>query len=288
MQDESPMPARIEGATKQDPALCAVAVRRKISRIPKLAVVLGSGFGSLTALLTNSIRLPYSGLPSWPLGTIQGHAGELIVGTLEGVPILLLSGRAHYYEGLSLAETTFPIRVLAELGIDTLLLTNAAGGIADGMKPGDLMVIQDHINFMGENPLRGMVPPGRERFVDLTAAYDPVLQELLLDAGKRTKIPLQQGVYLAVSGPSYETPAEIRAFRFLGASAVGMSSVPEAIVARQCEMKVAGLSCITNVAAGLGGKSQKVDHGEVLDVGQRVADGAGRLLTQFVKSWAGI
>ena len=273
---------------ERNPTACAKTVRRQIPSIPRLAVVLGSGFGSLAALLADRISIPYSGLPGWPRGTVYGHAGELITGSLDGVPILLLSGRAHFYEGLSLAETTFPIRVLAELGIDTLLLTNAAGGIADGMKPGDLMVIQDHINFMGENPLRGPVEFGRERFVDLTAAYDPMLRDLLLAAGKRARVPLQQGVYLAVSGPSYETPAEIRAFRLLGASAVGMSSVPEAIVARQCGIKVAGLSCITNVAAGLGGKSQTVDHLEVLDVGRRFADRAGRLLVQFVKSWARI
>ncbi|HTI69993.1 MAG TPA: purine-nucleoside phosphorylase [Candidatus Limnocylindria bacterium] len=261
-------------------------IQDRIPALPKLAIVLGSGFGNLADRLTDAHSIPYSDLPGWPIGKVPGHAGKLAVGRLGSVPVILLCGRAHYYEGFSLEEVTFPIRVLAELGVETLLLTNAAGGIADRMRPGDFMVIQDHINFMGENPLRGTwgVPP--KGFVDMTTAYDITLQEQLLDAGKEAQIPLHRGVYLSVSGPSFETPAEIRAFRILGASAVGMSSVPETIVARQCGLRVAGLSCITNVAAGLGGKDQKVNHEEVLDVGQQVADSAEKLVEGFVRRWS--
>ena len=208
-------------------------------------------------------KISYAKIPGFPKPTVSGHAGELYFGHLGRTPVLVLSGRAHFYEGHDMERVTFATRTLAALGITDLLLTNAAGGINKKFRPGDFMVLTDHINFMGVNPLRGgdalspsvsvtgaSLPP-LPRFVDLTETYDKKLHELLFKAGKISKLKLQRGVYLAVSGPSYETPAEIRAFAKLGADAVGMSTVPEAIVARQYGMRVAAVSCITNLAAGI-------------------------------------
>ena len=193
----------------------------------------------------------------------------------------VLAGRAHYYEGFDWPEVTMGVRVLAAMGVTELLLTNAAGGIRRGLEPGDFMAISDHINLTGANPLRGPVSQGHERFVDMTRAYDGALLGRMKQAGKDAGIEVADGVYAAVAGPSFETPAEIRAFGRMGADAVGMSTVAEAIVARQCGLRVAGLSCITNVAAGLAGKGQQVTHAEVLDVARSVATRATRL----VKAW---
>jgi purine-nucleoside phosphorylase len=195
--------------------------------------------------------------------------------------MLALSGRAHYYEGHSLASITFPVRVLAEFGVRTLLLTNAAGGISRRLHPGEFMCLKDHINFMGANPLRESHGDAKNRFVDLSAAYDCALNRLLARAAREARVQMHSGVYLAVSGPSYETPAEIRAFARLGADAVGMSTVPEAIVARQCGLKVAALSCITNLAAGR--NHGALSHEEVLAVGEQVKLRAARLLEKFAE-----
>jgi len=248
---------------------------------PTLAIVLGSGFQRATARLRIEAEIPYSKLPGFPKPGVGGHAGKALIGRFGNAPVLVLSGRAHFYEGHSMEAVTFPVRVLAEFGIRDVLLTNASGGINREFKPGDFMRIVDHINLMGANPLRGELPPGRERFVDLTLAYDPKLAKLLDRAATRAKLRLRRGVYLAVAGPSYETPAEIRAFARLGADAVGMSTVPEAIVARQCGLRVAGLSCITNLAAGMGGRS--LSHEEVLETGQRVSEQAAELIESFVQ-----
>jgi purine-nucleoside phosphorylase len=202
---------------------------------------------------------------------------------LGNTPVAVLSGRAHYYEGHALEQVTFAMRVLAELGIRDVLLTNAAGGVNRKFRPGDFMLLTDHINFMGANPLRGPALPQRPRFVDLTQTYHPRLSGLLRVAAKRCKLKLRSGVYLAVSGPSYETPAEIRAFARLGADAVGMSTVPEAIVARQCGLNVAGLSCITNLAAGRGRAT--LSHDEVLETADRVKHSAASLLECFAKAY---
>jgi inosine/guanosine/xanthosine phosphorylase family protein len=270
----------------RSPVTAATAIKRLLNGIPRIALVLGSGFGRIAENLAESRTISYRRLPGWPVGSVEGHAGKLVAGSLNGIPVLVLAGRAHFYEGFDLAETTYPVRVLAELGIDTILFTNAAGGIAKGMCPGDFMAIDDHINFMGVNPLRGPVASGRERFLDMTHAYDLELVGFIESAAKKAKVRIHRGVYLAVSGPSFETPAEIRAFRSLGASAVGMSTVPEVIVARQCGLRVAGLSCITNVAAGMGGKDQKVDHVEVLETVNKVTSVARALLGEFVGFWA--
>ena len=215
---------------------------------------------------------------------MSGHAGRLLLGRLGGTPVLVLSGRAHFYEGHTFDKVTFAVRLLAEYGIRSLLLTNAAGGINRRFHAGDFMVLTDHINLMGVNPLRGPCASGRQRFVDLTCAYDEKLREQLFLAGRAAKVKLQRGVYLALSGPTYETPAEIRAFARLGADAVGMSTVPETIVARQCGLRVAGLSCITNLAAGR--SPAPLSHAEVLETAERVKTAASELIERFAASYA--
>lgn len=267
--------------TPPDPTATAARLRRLSPVRPRLAVVLGSGFGGVAQAVPAAARIPFRRIPGFPVGRVDGHAGELLMATWHGTPVAVLCGRAHYYEGFGFDQVAFPVRVLAAMGVEAVLLTNAAGGIRRGLRPGGFMAIADHINFMGANPLRGSVARGMPRFVDLTAVYDAGLRGLLARSAAARGIRLQEGVYLAVSGPSYETPAEIRAFRVLGADAVGMSTVPEAIVARQCGLRVAGLSCITNAAAGLGGKP--VSHEEVLDTAQTASARATALVDEFVR-----
>jgi purine-nucleoside phosphorylase len=275
----------------------AVAAQiRKLSRLrPALAMVLGSGFQHAVSALQVNQKISFTRLPGFPIPGVSGHAGDLYLGHLGGTPVLILSGRAHFYEGHSLERVTFAVRALAEFGIRDLLLTNAAGGINRKFRVGDFMVLADHINFMGANPLRnsggdaasfsaGKASP-LPQFVDLTQTYDRRLIRLLRQAARRCKLNLRSGVYLAVSGPSYETPAEIRAFARLGADAVGMSTVPEAVVARQCGLNVAAISCITNLAAGRG--PAQLSHKEVLETAQRVKGLAVQLLANFAKLYGG-
>lgn len=253
---------------------------KKISALrPTLAIVLGSGFHHVRTELDIEKELACNQVPGFPMPNVTGHAGEIIFGRLAGTPVLVLSGRAHFYEGHPMEQVTFAVRALAAFGITDLLLTNAAGGINRKFRRGDFMVLTDHINFMGVNPLRGPEISGVTRFVDLTDTYDSGLESQLFKAAKIAGIKLQRGVYLAVSGPSYETPAEIRAFARLGADAVGMSTVPEAIVARQCGLKVAAVSCITNPAAGIG--QNKLSHGEVLETAERVKKTGAALIKTF-------
>ena len=260
----------------------AAARLKKVSPLrPKLAIVLGSGFHHVLTELRVDRKISYAAIPGFPKPTVSGHAGELYFGHLGKTPVLVLSGRAHFYEGHSMERVTFAIRTLAAFGITDLLLTNAAGGINRKFRAGDFMVLTDHINLMGVNPLRGPAISVLNRFVDLTDTYDAGLNRLLFQVGKNCNLKLQRGVYLAVGGPSYETPAEIRAFAKLGADAVGMSTVPEAIVARQCGLNVAAVSCITNLAAGLGGK--KLSHAEVLETAERVKKSGAALLKQFAE-----
>lgn len=279
------------------PPTTAARLKKFCPLRPKLAVVLGSGFHHVLAELRVAKKISYAQIPGFPKPTVSGHAGELYFGHLGQTPVLVLSGRAHFYEGHPMERVTFAVRTLAAFGITDLLLTNAAGGINKKFCVGDFMVLTDHINLMGANPLivaqasrlfdkrkkpTGETPvPLLPRFVDLTEAYDKNLRGLLLKAGKISKLKLQQGVYLAVSGPSYETPAEIRAFAKLGADAVGMSTVPEAIVARQCGLRVAAVSCITNLAAGIGGK--KLSHTEVLETAERVKKSGAALIKNFAQ-----
>jgi len=258
----------------------AAARLKQISRLrPTLAMVLGSGFHHVLTALCVDKKISFTQVPGFSMPKVSGHAGDLIFGKFGGTPVLVLSGRAHFYEGHSMEQVTFPIRALAAFGIRDLLLTNAAGGINQKFRPGDFMVVTDHINLMGANPLRGPANPGLNRFVDLTDTYDKSLRALLVRAGKKCGLRLHRGVYLAVSGPAYETPAEIRAFARLGADAVGMSTVPEAIAARQCGLNVAGISCITNPAAGLG--KGPLSHAEVLKTAKKVEFLAVELLKNF-------
>ena len=263
------------------PAAAAARLKRACALRPRLAVVLGSGFHHVLTELTVSKKISYAKIPGLPQPTVSGHAGELYFGHLGSAPVLVLSGRAHFYEGHPMERVTFATRTLAAFGIKQLLLTNAAGGLNKKFRAGDFMVLTDHINLMGANPLRGPAEPGCPRFVDLTEVYDAGLRRLLFQAGKQTKLKLQQGVYLAVSGPSYETPAEIRAFATLGADAVGMSTVPEAVVARQHGLRVAGISCITNLAAGI--SRENLSHGEVLETAERVKKSGAALIKNFAQ-----
>lgn len=252
---------------------------------PRTAVVLGSAFGQLCELCAPETEIPYEALPGFALARVRGHSGKLILGRVNGAAVAILAGRSHFYEGHSLAEITFPIRVLAAFGVENVLLTNAAGGINSRYRPGDLMAIADHINWMGDNPLRGLATPDGSSFVDLSQTYDPQLRGLLHRAARELKIRLHSGVYAAVSGPTYETPAEVRALARLGADAVGMSTVPEAIVARHCQMRVMGLSCITNRAAGLA--SRPISHTEVLEAGARAAGQSSQLVRRFIQLSSG-
>jgi purine-nucleoside phosphorylase len=260
----------------------AAARLGKISPLrPTLAIVLGSGFHHVLAELRVEKKIAYAKIPGFPKPTVSGHAGELYFGSLGGTPVLVLSGRAHFYEGHPMERVTFAVRVLAAFGITDLLLTNAAGGINKKFRAGDFMVLTDHINLMGANPLRGPAVSGLNRFVDLTNTYDVRLSRLLFRAEKNCNLRLRRGVYLAVSGPSYETPAEIRAFARLGADAVGMSTVPETIAARQCGLNVAAVSCVTNLAAGVG--RGKLSHAEVLETAERVKKSGAALLKHFAR-----
>lgn len=275
------MSKRSPATASLDPARTAAQLAKLTRLRPTLAIVLGSGFGHAMERMQVEAGISYAKLTGFPHPSVGGHSGTVNFGWFGEAPVCVLSGRAHFYEGHSMAEVTFPVRVLAAFGIKDVLLTNAAGGINRKFRAGDFMSIEDHINFMGTNPLRGELAPERERFVDLTRTYDPALGALMQRAARSTKVKLHSGVYLGVSGPSYETPAEIRAFARFGADAVGMSTVPEAIVARQCQLSVAGLSCITNLAAGR--SNALLSHADVLASGERVKKTAATLIERFAE-----
>lgn len=261
-------------------AIRARAPSQEASR-PLVAVVLGSGLGSFADRLAGATSVPYQALPHFPSSSVDGHAGRLVLGALRGVPMVAMQGRVHAYEGYSQAQVAFPARVLCALGVKALVVTNAAGGINQGFRPGDLMAITDHINLSGGNPLWGPNDARLgERFPDMTHAYDPGLLEQLQACAKAQQVTLRTGVYANWPGPSYETPAEIRMLRAMGADAVGMSTVPEVIAARHMRVRVAGVSCITNVAAGIGEKP--LSHAEVKEVAGRVAEAFSRLLAEFL------
>jgi purine-nucleoside phosphorylase len=244
-----------------------------------LAIVLGSAFGQIADEVLEATKVNFADLPGCAVPGVGGHAGQFLIGQLGEEDVLLQSGRLHYYEGHAMAEITFPVRVMAVFGIEKLLLTNAAGGIAADLAVGDFMRITDHINLMGENPLRGDGVVSHPLFVDMSLAYSKPLGQALSQAAADCGIELKSGVIVAVNGPSYETPAEIRAFAKLGADAIAMSTVPEAIVARQLGLEVAGLSCITNAAAGLG--QSTISHEEVLHQSCKSSGQAAKLLTRF-------
>lgn len=249
---------------------------------PQVALILGSGLGAFAEEIEQVAEIPYDALPHFPVSTVPGHAGKWVAGTVEGCLVLCMQGRFHYYEGYSMAEVTFPIRVMHQLGIRNLILTNASGGIHPSFQPGDLMLIEDHINWMFANPLRGPnVDDWGPRFPDMSQAYDRELLSLAEQVAARCGLSVQRGVYLAVSGPSYETPAEIRAFRKLGADAVGMSTVPEVIVARHQGMRVLGISCISNLASGM--LDQPLSHEEVIHTSNQAKDRLTTLIKGVLK-----
>jgi purine-nucleoside phosphorylase len=247
-----------------------------------VGLVLGSGLGAFASRLKNRIAIPYEEIPHFPVPSgVVGHAGELVLGDVGKTPVVVLSGRVHYYEGRPMTDVVYPARVLARLGVGAVVLTNAAGGVRKTFKPGDLMLMTDHINAFGTNPLIGANEDALgARFPDMSRVYDPRLRKLAKETARSLKIPLREGVYLGNSGPSYETPAEIRAYRAIGADAVGMSTVPEAIALNHAGVRVLGISTITNMAAGI--LPKPLDHSEVLATTKKVGDRFVRLLTALV------
>lgn len=260
-------------------------IRASTKARPAVAIVLGSGLGAFADELTESKSLAYKEIAGFAQATVEGHAGRLVIGKAGEVPIAAMQGRFHFYEGYSLEDVTFPIRVLKSLGVRTLILTNAAGSLNTELTPGSLMVISDHINLMGVNPLIGRNDERfGPRFPDLTSTYDPDLQSIVIEEANGLKIDMRRGVYAALTGPSYETPSEIHMVRTLGADAVGMSTVPEAIVARHMDMRVIGISCITNLAAGV--SNRPVDHSQVIATGERVREQFTELLRRVIAKLA--
>jgi purine-nucleoside phosphorylase len=265
----------------QQASEAAEFVRKQIRVQPRIVLVLGSGLGGFADELDDARVIPYSEIPHFPRSSAIGHAGNLVIGKVGEMPVAVMAGRVHYYEGYSMQRVTFPMRVFARLGIQTVLLTNAAGGINQQLQQGCLVVLRDHINLQGSNPLIG--PNDErfgERFIDMTEAYDPNFRRMALEEGQRLGINICEGVYVAVAGPSYETPAEIRFLRTIGADTVGMSTVPEVIVARHCGMKVLAISCVTNMAAGV--LNQPINHTEVLETGARVRTSFVALLKALI------
>lgn len=249
-------------------------ILRRTKLRPKIALVLGSGLGAFADEFTNATNISYAKIPRFPRSTAIGHAGQLVLGTVEGVPVVGMQGRVHLYEGYSAKQVAFPTRVFARMGIEALIVTNAAGGINLGYSEGALVALRDHINLQGANPLTG---PNDDnfgpRFPDMTHAYDSDFRRFVAEEGKKLKLKPYEGVYLALAGPNYETPAEIQAFRTLGADLVGMSTVPEVLAARHSGIRVLGISCVTNMAAGITGKTLSAE--EVFETGARVK-------TQFI------
>jgi purine-nucleoside phosphorylase len=265
-------------------AEAAAFVKARLGSLnPRVGIVLGSGLGAAAAAVNDPVIVPYSEIPHFPQSTVEGHSGRMGAGLLGGASVIVMQGRVHFYEGYSPLEVTFPMRVLGMLGVRAVVLTNAAGGIQAGMRAGELVVLSDHINLMGWNPLNGPNEPrfavragAGQRFFDMTEAYSKPLRTLAREEAHEDGFALEEGVYLATPGPSFETPAEIRAFRALGATLVGMSTVPEAIVARHMGIEVLGISCVTNLAAGLGTKP--LSHEEVNETGKWVESRLASLL----------
>jgi len=260
----------------------ADAIRSRTGPVqPVAAIILGSGLGALANQIKDGARVPFADIPGFPSATVAGHAGLFISGTLAGKPVLALAGRFHMYEGHAAALAAFPTRVLHALGARTLIVSNAAGGIRPTFAPGDLMLIRDHINFMFRNPLIGPVDAGETRFPDMSSPYDPDLGALARDVARREQLALQEGVYCGLLGPTYETPAEVRMLSFIGADAVGMSTVPEVIVASALGMRALGVSCITNMACGL--STSPITHAEVIETTANAAAKFERLVTGIVR-----
>ena len=264
-----------------DVHLARDAVQQQLhGRRPTVAIVLGSGLGALADRVADAVRIPYTAIPGFHVPTVPGHKGELVCGTLGGKTVLCQSGRFHAYEGHSADVTALPVRVFAALGISTVILTNAAGGVNPKFGPGTLMLISDHINLTGRNPLVGPARPGETRFPDMTSAYDKTLKALARQVSEASGIPLAEGVYMGLLGPTYETPAEVRFVATLGGDAVGMSTVLEVIAARARGMRCLGISTITNAAAGI--SPVELSHAEVMEVAAKVGKNLGRLVEGIV------
>ncbi|MBB3906725.1 purine-nucleoside phosphorylase [Anoxybacteroides rupiense] len=256
-------------------------LKEKWTEPPQIGLILGSGLGVLADEIEQAVKIPYNAIPGFPVSTVEGHAGQLVYGRLEGAVVLAMQGRFHYYEGYSFDKVTFPVRVMKRLGVQQLIVTNAAGGVNESFQPGDLMIIADHINNMGTNPLIGPNDPSfGVRFPDMSKAYSKSLRELAKNVASRLGIRIQEGVYVANTGPSYETPAEIRMIRAMGGDAVGMSTVPEVIVARHANMEVLGISCISNMAAGI--LDQPLTHDEVIETTEKAKADFLRLVKAIV------
>ena len=260
-------------------------LRDAVDTPPRVAMILGSGLGALAGELEDATTIDYREIPGFPVSGVEGHAGELVFGRLEGVDVVVMRGRAHYYEGWSMKEVTFPIRAFSLLGVDHLVVTNSAGGANPDFVPGDLMIIDDHLNLTGDNPLRG---PNESdfgpRFPDMTEPYDGELRQMIRTVATELDVDIKNGIYAGLAGPTYETPAEVRLVQAVGGDAIGMSTVPEVIVANHCQMKVAGISCITNMAAGLSG--QKLSHDEVKETADRVREVFVGVVRNFVAAMA--
>lgn len=259
--------------TYEDYAATAEFIQSQLEFTPRVGIILGSGLGPLAESIENPVIIPYNEIPNWPQSTVWGHSGRLVIGTLEGQFVLVMQGRAHFYEGYSMQQVTFPVRVMQLLGIEVVVVTNAAGGVNTSFSAGDLMLIEDHINLLGHMGQNALMGPNDdrlgERFPIFTHAYDPQLRQQVLAIAEREGIPLQRGVYLCLSGPAFETPAEIRMFRSWGADAVGMSTAPEATVAVQGGMRVMGISTITNIAIDHQAIVREVSHETVLKIGAK-------------------
>ena len=275
-------------------AEAAAFLRQKLGPLnPHIGVVLGSGLGAVADAIPNPTIVPYAQIPHFPQSTVEGHSGRIAAGLLGGAPVLVMQGRVHFYEGYTPQQVTFPMRMLGALGLRAAVLTNAAGGIAEGYRADQLVALADHINLMGWNPLTGpneprfgFQPGSGLRFTDMTEAYSKRLRTLAREAAAAEGFPLEEGVYLAVPGPSFETPAEIRAFRSLGATLVGMSTVPETIAARHMGIEVLGISCVTNLAAGLG--ARPLSHEEVFETGRQVEHRLARLFERLIPQIAAL
>jgi purine-nucleoside phosphorylase len=264
----------VSGGTRPDIVDTVAFLRSRVTSQPRVMIVLGSGLGTLGDQIENAIRIPFGKIPGFHTAAVEGHKGMLVAGELEGVPVVAMQGRFHLYEGHDASTAALPIRAMAALGAKTLIVSNAAGALNPSFPPGMLMIIDDHINFMFRNPLTGPLIAGDQRFPDMSRPYDSELQQIAETVALTNQIPVTRGVYLAVLGPSYETPAEIRMFRKFGADAIGMSTIPEVVAARAMGVRVLGISLITNAAAGSTGVP--LSHQEVIDAG---IEASGRFTT---------
>jgi purine-nucleoside phosphorylase len=258
-------------------------INDKLKQQPKIGLILGSGLGVLAEDIENPVKIPYNEIPGFPVSTVEGHAGQLVCGQLSGVEVIAMQGRFHYYEGYSMDKVTFPVRVMKELGVEKLIVTNAAGGVNESFEPGDLMIITDHINNMGTNPLIG--PNDSHfgvRFPDMSEAYSKNLRRIAKEVADKNNLRIKEGVYVGNPGPVYETPAEVRMIRTMGGDAVGMSTVPEVIVAKHSGLEVLGISCISNMAAGI--LDQPLSHDEVIETTEKVKSSFLLLVNEIVKT----